>query len=224
MRPEVVGWAEAAADRFCRVESMGSSVLALGYADDPRTPEAVVALQAELAEASEVSASWAWYTIGEVLVQSDPATAASHLARALDFADRCGATFVTMIAGASAASIEARTGDPAKAVEQYRWLLELGQRAGVRVLQWTMLRSVAELLVRVGDHAGAATLLGAVTTPGSGHEIFGADLERLDNVRKAVRSALGDAIADAGIAGGTGLDDDAAAAVAFTAFAAFATS
>ena len=182
------------ADRFCRVESLGSTVLALGYADDPRTAATVATLQAELADASEISAAWAWYTIGEVLVQSDPATAASHLARALDLADRCGATFVTMIAGASAASIEARTAIRPRPIEQYRWLLELGQRAGVRVLQWTMLRSVAELLVRVGDHAGAATLLGAVTTPGSGHEIFGADVERLDNVRKAVRSALGDAV------------------------------
>jgi hypothetical protein len=219
-----VATAEAAADRFCRVESLGSTVLALGYADDPRTADAVAVLQAELAEASEISAAWAWYTIGEVLVQSDPAAAASHLARALDLADRCGASFVTMIAGASAASIEARTGDPAKAIEQYRWLLELGQRAGVRVLQWTMLRSVAELLVRIGDHAGAATLLGAVTTPGSGHEIFGADVERLDQVRRAVREALGDTVADAGIARGTALDDDAAAAVALAAFAAFAAS
>ena len=71
---------------------------------------------------------------------------------------------------------------------------------------------------------GAATLLGAVTTPGSGHEIFGADVERLDEVRRAVRAALGGTVADAGIALGTGLDDDAAAAVALAAFAALATS
>ena len=126
--------------------------------------------------------------------------------------------------GASAASIEARQGDPQRAIDHYRQLLELGQRAGDRVLQWTMLRSVAELLVRVGDHASAATLLGAVTSPGSGHQVFGADLDRLTAVRSAVFAALGDTVADAGIAQGSSLDDDAAVAVALGAFAALSVS
>jgi predicted ATPase/DNA-binding SARP family transcriptional activator len=223
---EALGWHEAALatdtardDELCRLESQGSRVLALGYSEDPRTAAAVEAMIAGVDEGTpELGAAWAWYAAGEVAVQRDPAQAAAHLRRAVEVADSCGASFMTVIAGASAASIEGRSGDPRRAVQDYRWLLAAGQRAGVHVLQWTMLRAVAELLVRVHEHAAAGSLLGAITSTASGHEVFGADAERLAVVRGAVVDALGALEAEQRIAAGAQLDDDDAVAIALDAF------
>jgi hypothetical protein len=144
--------------------------------------------------------------------------AADRFRRALALAEVSGTLFVASTAGASAASIEARHGDPAAAIAQYRQLLVHGQRAGVRVLQWTMLRTVATLLLRVGAHEAAAVLLGAVTSTSSGHEVFGADAERLAAAELAVRAALGDDAVDRAVGRGRQMDDDDAVAVALAAF------
>ena len=97
-------------------------------------------------------------------MHDDPPLAAERLRRAMEEARRCGASFLLGIAGASAASIEARYGDPAVAVTQYRWLLDHWQRAGIRVIQWNMLRAVDEL-VRTGRLRPATVLLGASPRP-----------------------------------------------------------
>ena len=65
-------------------------------------------------------------------------------------------------AGASKASIDARSGDPAAAAEDYRRLITHWRRAGMWSTQWTMLRSIAGLLARLGRLAEAAVLEGAV--------------------------------------------------------------
>src|SRR3546814_6670722 len=77
-----------------------------------------------------------------------PERAPSSFARALEAAEATGASFVTGIAGASMASIVARSGDPAAAVQEYRWLIDHWRRAGMWSTQWTMLRSIALLMVR----------------------------------------------------------------------------
>jgi hypothetical protein len=122
------------------------------------------------------------------------------------------------VAGASAASIEARYGDPAEAVAQYRWLLDHWQRAGIRVVQWTMLRAVAELLVRTGCLRPAAVLLGALTSTQAGHDVYGEDIHRLAAVADAVRTGLGSTEHRDALAEGRHLDDDGAVAVALAAF------
>ena len=204
---------------FRRIEAHGNRVLARGYADDPGTADDVTALLDRLsAETSEVAAAWAWYTAGETVVDSDPALAADRFRRALALAGESGTLFVASVAGASAASIEARHGDPAAAVAQYRQLLLEGQRAGVRVLQWTMLRTVACLLVRVGAHEPAGVLLGAITSTRSGHEVFGADAQRLAAADLALRAALGDDTVELAVERGRPMDDDDAVAVALAAF------
>lgn len=223
---EAVGYHDAAlrterarTDELCRLESHGGRVLARGYAGDPATDGDVDELLGSLHEGSpRLGASWAWYAAGEVVLDRDPRLAQERLRRSVELADAVGASFLTVIAGASAASIEARLGDPERALRDYRWLLALGQRSGVHVLQWTMLRAVAELLVRLGDHATAAVVLGGVTHTGSGNEVFGADAQRLAAVRAAVEGALGEAEAAARIAEGAACDDDAAVALVLDAF------
>lgn len=152
------------------------------------------------------------------MVETDPALAAARLHRSLDLAERCGASFLTGVAGASAASIEARHGDPMAAVRQYRWLLAHWQRAGVLVLQWNMLRAVVELLVRLDCLRPAAVLLGAVTSTEAGHQVFGDDARRLAAVGHMIRQGLGAAETDEALAEGRTLGDDDAVAVALAAF------
>jgi predicted ATPase/DNA-binding SARP family transcriptional activator len=206
-------------DELRRIEAHGGRALVRAYAGDPRTADDVAALLASLGDDTpELAASWAWYVAGESLVHEDPAVAAERLRRSADLARRCGSSFLLGIAGASAASIEARYGDPAVAVSEYRWLLDHWQRAGIRVIQWNMLRAVAELLVRTGDLRAAAVLLGALGATEEGHAVYGEDTARLATAADAVRAGLGRREHADALAEGRVLDDDGAAAVALAAF------
>jgi predicted ATPase/DNA-binding SARP family transcriptional activator len=202
-----------------RIESHGGRALVRAYAGDPDTAADVAGLLGSLDEGTpEVPAAWAWYVAGESVIHDDPPLAAERFRRSMEEARRCGASFLLGIAGASAASIEARYGDPAEAVTQYRWLLDHWQRAGIRVIQWNMLRAVDELLVRTGSLRAAAVLLGALTSTEAGHAVFGDDARRLAAIAGAVRAGLDPDEHDAALAEGRGLDDDGAAAVALAAF------
>ncbi len=223
---EAAAWADAALgtdiarhDELRRIEAHGSRALVLAYAGDPATTADVDSLLALLhPDTPEVAASWAWYVAGESIVHDDPPLAAERLRRSAELARSCGASFLVGIAGASAASIEARYGDPAEAVVQYRWLLDHWQRAGIRVVQWNMLRAVAELLVRTGCLRPAGVLLGALTSTEAGHAIYGEDARRLTALADTVRIHLDTAELDAALAEGRDLDDDGAVAVALAAF------
>jgi predicted ATPase/DNA-binding SARP family transcriptional activator len=223
---ESVAWAdvglrsdEGGRDVLHRIESHGGRALVRAYVGDPGTAADVADLLAVLDDDTpEVPAAWAWYVAGESLVHDDPPLAAERLRRAMELARRCGASFLLGIAGASAASLEARYGDPAEAVTQYRWLLDHWQRAGIRVIQWNMLRAVDELLVRVGSLRAATVLLGALTSTDAGHAVYGDDARRLAAVADAVRAGLDPDEHDAALAEGRRLDDDGAVAVALAAF------
>jgi hypothetical protein len=92
----------------------------------------------------------------------------------------------------------------------YRWLIEHWRRAGMWSTQWTMLRSVAALLERVGRYEDAAVLEGAVRSTQAGHRIFGADAIALDELGTRLAAALGDDAYAAAIARGARLDGTAA--------------
>ena len=71
------------------------------------------------------------------------------------------------------------------AAEDYRRLITHWRRAGMWSTQWTMLRSIAGLLARLGRHREAAVLVGAVRATQAGHRIFGQDEAALDGARLA---------------------------------------
>jgi predicted ATPase/DNA-binding SARP family transcriptional activator len=223
---EATEWADAAHrthtaqhDELLRIESHGLRALVRAYAGDPATAADVAGLLDSLhPRTPEVAASWAWYVAGESVIHDDPPLATERLRRSAVLARSCGASFLLGIAGASAASIEARYGDPAEAVAQYRWLLDHWQRAGIRVIQWNMLRAVAELLVRTGRLRPATVLLGALTSTDAGHAVYGEDSHRLAAVADAVRRGLGSREHHDALAEGRLLDDDGAVAVALAAF------
>ena len=77
--------------------------------------------------------------------------------------------------------------------------------------QWTMLRSIAGLLERLGRYRDAAVLEGAVRTTAAGHRIFGADEVALDDLGVRLRTELGDDEYEAARRRGALLDGEAAA-------------
>jgi len=77
--------------------------------------------------------------------------------------------------------------------------------------QWTMLRSIAQLLARMERWHDAAVLEGAVRATQEGARIFGADEEALAELSERLRSELGDQAYEAALVVGGGLDGDGAA-------------
>jgi hypothetical protein len=170
-------------------------------------------LLAGLGEGPTGHGAYAWYVAAEAVL-GDPFEARRRVQRALAEAEASGAWFVTGVAGATAASIDARSGSAEDAVAAYRWLLPWWRRAGEWSVLGTMLRSVAGLLARLERYRPAAVLLGAVTTAGGGHEVFGEDAVRLAELAALLEARLGPAALGAGRAEGGVLGVDAAAALA----------
>jgi hypothetical protein len=188
-----------------------TAVLDLGYASDPAAIELGERLLAAVGDDVTPHTAYVWYCVAEADLGHDIQRARERFTRALQVAELTNTSFVTGIAGASKASIDARFGDPHTAAADYRWLLEHSRRAGMWSTQWTMLRSIAQLLHRLERHADAAVLVGAVRAPGHGHEVFGADAVALDALGVELRAALGDDAFERAFAEGARLD--AAAAV-----------
>ena len=197
-------------DRAQDLHSRGSAVLARGYAGDATVGSRAEALLADVGEEATAYAAYAWYCCGEAVVTTAPSLARQRLDRAVELAERAGSSFVVGTAGATRASLDARAGDPERAAADYRWLIDHWRRAGMWSTQWTMLRSIAALLARLGRAHEAAVLVGAVRSTASGHRIFGADAIALEELAGRLSDELGASRFAAAVAEGERLDDDAA--------------
>jgi predicted ATPase/DNA-binding SARP family transcriptional activator len=200
----------AAADPAQRLMVAGSELLAIGYGGDATVADLASDLLATVGETANPHVAYVWYCAGEAVLSVDVEQARARLARAVELAEVTNASFVTGLAGASKASIDARFGDPRAAAEEYRRLIGHWRRAGMWSTQWTMLRSIAALLARLGRHREAAVLEGAVRATEAGHRIFGADEIALDELGASLRSVLGDEAYEAARREGAALDGEAA--------------
>jgi tetratricopeptide (TPR) repeat protein len=198
------------ADPGQRLLSAASEVLALAYAGRPEAADRADALLAEVVDRPSPVASYVWYCAGEADLAVDVERARARYSEALRLAELTHASFVTGLAGASKVSIDARVGDPAAAAEDYRRLIDHWRRAGMWSTQWTMLRSIAGLLFRLGRHRDAAVLEGAVRATAAGHRIFGADAAALDRLSAQLRAELGDDDYESARQAGAMLDGDGA--------------
>jgi tetratricopeptide (TPR) repeat protein len=183
---------EVADDSTQQLIARGAELLALGYAADPAAADLANAVIREIGDTQTAPVAYAWYCAGEAVMPVDIDLARARLGRAIELAELTKASFVRGVAGASKASIEARSGDPEVAAADYRWLIPHWQRAGMWSTQWTMLRSIVDVLARLGRHREAAVLEGAVRSTVAGHRIFGADAVALGEVGARLRAALGD--------------------------------
>jgi predicted ATPase/DNA-binding SARP family transcriptional activator len=210
---------EATGDPLREADTRATIAICMSYNHDPGAIEFADRLVADFSDrGGAISRAWCWYAAGEVRVDADPIEARNFLDRAIRSARLGGSSFVEGIAGASLASIQVRLDDYPAAIAAYRWLLPLWLRAGVRSPFWTAMRSVVDLLARVGEDETAARLLGAVTAPGSGHDVFGDDAERLDAIRTTLVERLGSTAFGELCSAGATLDDVAATHEATTAF------
>jgi predicted ATPase/DNA-binding SARP family transcriptional activator len=193
------------------IVSGASEVLALGYAGrDAIAAERIDALVARVPP-DTCYAAYVWYCAGEAAMAVNPEQARAHFTRALEIAERTHTSFVIGTAGASKASLDARHGDPAQAAADYRRLILHWRRAGMWSTQWTMLRSIAGLLARLGKYHDAAVLEGAIRATLAGHRIFGADEVALNELSRALERAMGPASYADAVRTGATLDGDAAA-------------
>jgi tetratricopeptide (TPR) repeat protein len=191
-----------------------TELLALAYAGDDAASHQASALLADVADARTPPAAYAWFCAGEAELRTDIDRARLRLARALELAELTGASFVAGLAGTSKASIEARLGDPLVAAEEYRQLITHWRRAGMWSTQWTMLRSIAVLLTRLGRPHEAALLTGSVLATHAGHRIFGVDETALAELGRRLRESLGDDTYETALAEGAELDGEAAVELA----------
>jgi hypothetical protein len=154
------------------------------------------------------------YVAGEIRLDDAPAEALEYLRRAVVTARQVGNRLVAGVAGVSAVSCAARHGDPAAALGEYAGLLEHWQREGEWVQQWVTLRTLVEALSRLGRHAEATVLQGALGASPTATAPVGADAARLAEAAAAARAALGDERVEQLSAEGAALGDDGAVAYA----------
>ncbi len=197
-------------DRFTALHCRMSRGMVTGYAG--RVDEGLELVDTVRREAATrrmpIVTAWCDFAEGELLAKSQPQRALELVDRAVAAADRAGWRFGAGVGRLTASSLRARTADPADAVPGFERLIRHWDRVGDETHQWTTLRNLVELLTRLGAHAPAARLLGAVST--ATRPTYGAEQQRLDDARQTIRAHLGEE-GDALIAAGR--QDDLGTAV-----------
>jgi tetratricopeptide (TPR) repeat protein len=181
-----------------------------------RAAEAIAACEALAplvrAAANPSVDAWADYVHGEVRMDHAPLDALPYLWRSVDAARRIGNRVLVGVAGLSAVSCEARVGDPRKALARYGELIDHWHREGAWNMQWTTLRTLVELLARLGRATDAAVLYGAMSASATAPPLAGADEARIAEAVATMRARLGEeGFESARVRGAALADSDAVA-------------
>ena len=220
----VTGYREAfqravdAHDLVDAVWTQGSVCAGLAYGG--RLPEALAeadTLQLLTADGSPSARAFAHWVLAEISLERDDVSAETNLARALELADHAGARLVATLARLTLATLYSRHRDPREALRYYERAIIDWQQAGAWTSQWVTLRTLVDLLTRVGADWDAAVLYAAVTTAQTGAPAFGGDAKLLTRVHEHLRAALGDERLVVAMDQGTAMSDDAVVAFALDA-------
>jgi predicted ATPase len=189
---EAYGLSIAAGDHIEAAWDAASAAAALTYGN--RLAEArqfVDQAQAAAAASGAPSAlALAAWVMGEITAATDPGPAAEHLQRAAALATSVGSRLVAGLAEVSLAALHARRGDPATAFSYYQRVIPQWRQAGAWTPQWVTIRTLIDLLTRVGACRDAATLYGAAAAATTGAPPYGADADRLHKTEARLRSSL----------------------------------
>jgi predicted ATPase/DNA-binding SARP family transcriptional activator len=163
-------------------EAMGEASVALVLAYGERVDEAIEAAEAAALAAraaGPASRAFACYARGECLATRDPDRAIALVREAAERARDCGAWFVEGVARVTEASLRARSSQPVAALPAFAALLRHWQRSGSWVQQWTTLRNLVDLLVRLGADEAAIAIATAAASDATAGPAFGSASERL---------------------------------------------
>ncbi|MDP3893874.1 BTAD domain-containing putative transcriptional regulator [Nocardioides sp.] len=152
--------------------------------------------------------AWALYIRGEARLDTDPETSLELFDAALELARQERDRYVVGVALVSIASLRGRHGNPAEAVPRFVEVIGHWQAVGDWTHQWTTLRSVVDLLVRLGRCEEAAVLLGGLRSRAGAAPVFGADADRLASVGARLAHELGDDAVAELLGRGARLTDD----------------
>lgn len=164
--------------------------------------------------ADPTAMAWARYALAEALLDTEPGRARELLDQVLRLAHQVGERYLTGVTLVSMASSQARHGDPWQALPLYRDVIEHWRLAGSGMHQWTTIRNVVDLLVRLHEYESAAVLYGAVVSRTTGAPAFGTDAERLAEARRVLNHRLGAQTFAAAASRGRGMTDDGTTAFA----------
>ncbi|HEV7863565.1 MAG TPA: hypothetical protein VGR20_12725, partial [Acidimicrobiia bacterium] len=183
----------SAGDLLQAVWDIGSASLARAWNGDT---EAAGRLAAEAFATAERSGSptaraFAHFVRGEI-APPDDASAEEHLRRAIELAEMVDSTLVIGLARVALATLKARQDDAPGALHHYEAVIVEWQRVGAWTSQWVTLRTLVDLLVRVGADRDAAILYGAVETARTGARPFGADQAMLRGAATELNARLGE--------------------------------
>ena len=202
--------ADRAGDRFTVLHSRMSQAMALGYAGDVDGALALLGAVRDEAGTARIRAVTAWcdFAEAELVAESEPHRALELVDRSVEEADRSGWRMLAGVGRLTASSLRARTADPGDAIPGFERLIRHWVHYGDDTHQWTTLRNLVDLFIRLEAYAPAARLLGAGSM--APRPTFGAEEQRLAAAREAVLHHLGE---EGESLIGMGRRDDLAAAV-----------
>jgi predicted ATPase/DNA-binding SARP family transcriptional activator len=170
---------------------LASLALVLAYGGDIDAARVRVEEAAAVEGAGEGVRAFVRYARGECLADEEPERAIVLVEEAAELARSAEAWFVDGVARLTAASLRARHGDPYEALPVFADLVDHWRRSGSWPQQWTTLRNLAELLVRVGAEESAVAVASAVRVQQSDSSVFGTESVRLDRAMATARRRLG---------------------------------
>ncbi|WP_236790625.1 BTAD domain-containing putative transcriptional regulator [Amycolatopsis sp. GM8] len=132
-------------------------------------------------------ASW---VAGEIAADTDPDEARSRLQLAAEHAETAGNRLVGGLIEVSLATLYGRNENPAAALRHYQRVIGMWQRAESWTPQWVTMRTLVDLLMRVGAWHDAAILHAAVRSADAATPAYGADDRLLRQAAARLRQHL----------------------------------
>jgi ATP/maltotriose-dependent transcriptional regulator MalT len=144
---------------------------------------------------SPTARAGAAYALGIALEGASPEEADAALRRSADLAKRAGNRWVEAFALTEVLWLDARKGNPTRALAGYASVIDTWYRAGDWANQWLSLRHVCGIFAQLGANRSAAVLYGSVDAAGASAALpfEPSDAERLGNLVEELRRLLGPA-------------------------------
>ena len=152
-------------------------------------------MAAERSGSPTARAAEAAYALGLALEGAAPEHADTSLRRSVDLARQAGNRWLEAFALTEVHWLDARKGNPARALAGYASVVDTWYRGGDWANQWLSLRHVCGTFAQLGANRSAAVLYGSLAAAGAAAALpfEPSDAERLGNLVDDLRRLLGPA-------------------------------